>query len=386
MTKRRGGVVTLAGAGVAALLLTLGFVLAVLLVPVGVGLPALDAVLALTRRAADRRRGDRRELRLPTGLLKRLRAVVRHDRTWRDLAWQAVLGTVVLPASVGTLLLIVSGMAALATPTLYLLGPLTINGQYVDGTGRAWILFGQGALMCAVAYPLHQLLVTADLGLARTLLQPTRRALMSGRIAELTTSRAEGADLAARELRRIERDLHDGVQAQLTALTITLGLAARQVADEPALALVLEARQTAGQALQGLRDIVHGIHPPVLSERGLTGGLHELALAAPIAVRLEIALDDRLPAPIESALYFTVAELLTNAARHGGASRAWIDLRRSPDIHLTVRDDGCGGALPGTSGGLAGLRRRLAIFDGRLSITSPTGGPTVVEVTLPCAW
>jgi signal transduction histidine kinase len=202
----------------------------------------------------------------------------------------------------------------------------------------------------------------------------------------LAATRAETLDTHAMELRRIERDLHDGAQAQLTALAMNLGLAEQLLnGDEQARALIAEARSSAGTALEGLRDIVRGIYPPVLAERGLAGGVHELALAAAVPVELQVELPGRLAEPMESALYFSVAELLTNVTRHGAATQAQLRLRLVDGmVRLTVRDDGRGGAAFRPGGGLDGLRRRLAAFDGWLTVDSPAGGPTVAEVVVPC--
>ena len=387
-------VAALVASGTAALLLVVAAVVAAVLVPVGVGLPVLDAVLAGSRRHAARRRRRMPEPvpqpypPLPAGLLARLRVVLTDSATWRDLAWQAAAGVVLLPAAGATILLGLAALGGLLAPLLLALSPagevLSLNGQQVTDQAGAWLLAGQGIVGVAVALGLQRLLVAADTALARALLRPTARAVLTGRVAELTRTRTEAVDAQAVELRRIERDLHDGAQAQLIALTIDLGLA-EQLLSGDARALVAGARATAGVALEGLRDIVRGIHPPVLAERGLAGGVAELAMAAAVPVDLHVDLPDRLAAPVESALYFTAAELLTNVGRHGGAHRVELRLRRAGDaVRLTVRDDGRGGAVARPGGGLDGLRRRLAAFDGSLVVDSPRGGPTLVEVTVPC--
>ncbi|WP_089002072.1 sensor histidine kinase [Micromonospora echinofusca] len=166
-------------------------------------------------------------------------------------------------------------------------------------------------------------------------------------------------------------------------MAMNLGLAEELLARDPEAArgLVAEARTSAGTALSELRDVVRGIHPPVLADRGLAA----LALGAALPVDLDVDLPGRLAPPLESALYFTAAELITNAARHSGAARVAVRLRRTAEtVRLTVSDDGRGGADPQRGTGLAGIRRRLAVFDGRVRIDSPAGGPTVVDVELPC--
>jgi signal transduction histidine kinase len=198
-------------------------------------------------------------------------------------------------------------------------------------------------------------------------------------------------DAQAAELRRIERDLHDGAQARIVALGMSLGMAEDLVASDPvaAQALIAEAREASGRALAELRLLVRGIHPPVLAERGLDGGLHALALTLPVPVAVVVDLPGRPAAPVESAAYFAVAEALTNVVKHSQASTAWVSLAHHPThlggaIYITVGDDGVGGADPHAGSGLAGIERRLGAFDGSLSVDSPSGGPTVLTMELPC--
>ncbi|EXG81203.1 signal transduction histidine kinase [Cryptosporangium arvum DSM 44712] len=366
--------IRLVGAGLAACLRTFGLALSL----VGVGLVFLDATLAATVRAAARRQG--RTVSVP-----RLRARLADPATWRAVGWQAGLGLVLLPAGVAALVLALGGVAGVLAPVLEAVphpGELSLNGRVIADQRTAWVVCAQGVVLGVAAYGLGRLLVAAEAALASALLRPS---VENARIAELTESRAQSVRAAEQELRRIERDLHDGAQAHLVAVALDLGLVEQLVDDERARRLVAEARAGAAAALEGLREIVHGIHPPVLAERGLAGGVQELALAAALPVEVEVELPGRPPAPVESALYFTVAELLTNAARHAGARRASVVLRRDGDaIRLTVRDDGHGGARPRPDGGIAGLRRRLAAFDGQLAVTSPVGGPTIIEVSVPC--
>ena len=220
------------------------------------------------------------------------------------------------------------------------------------------------------------------------LLRPSPAAALSQRVAQLTEQRADATAAQAAELRRIERDLHDGAQARLVALGLALTTAERAVDSDPdrAKALLREARASTTTALRELRDLVRGITPPVLSERGLTDALRALALDTPLpmSVHADPGFDTRLDAPIESALYFGTAELLTNAVKHANAGRVTIRLcRRRDTIVIEVDDDGRGNAVPSDTGGLAGLRRRLAVFDGTLSIDSPAGGPTRVRMEVP---
>ncbi|MBN9619839.1 MAG: ATP-binding protein, partial [Actinobacteria bacterium] len=208
------------------------------------------------------------------------------------------------------------------------------------------------------------------------------------RVEQLTESRAETVDTQAAELRRIERDLHDGAQARLVALGMSLAMAEQQLARDPegARTLLTEARTASSDALAELRDLVRGIHPPVLADRGLVGAVQALALAAPLPVEVQADLAGRLPAPVESAMYFAVAEALTNIVKHAEAQHAWVELRRTGDVlTATVRDDGAGGVDPSRGTGIRGIERRLSAFDGTLAVESPPGGPTDLVMVLPCA-
>jgi signal transduction histidine kinase len=177
---------------------------------------------------------------------------------------------------------------------------------------------------------------------------------------------------------------------RLVALTMNLGMAEDAIEADPAgaKALLAEARASASAALSELRDLVRGIHPPVLADRGLVSAVQALALtlASSIPIELELRLDRRLGAPVESAAYFVVAESLANAVRHSGAHRIQVSVVDSgPALRITVRDDGRGGANPARGTGLRGIQRRLSAFDGTLRIASPLGGPTVLDMELPCA-
>jgi signal transduction histidine kinase len=220
------------------------------------------------------------------------------------------------------------------------------------------------------------------------MLRPSPAAALSQRVARLTEQRDGATAAQAAEIRRIERDLHDGAQARLVALGLALTTAERTVDRDPgqAKALLREATATATAALRELRELVRGITPPVLAERGLTDALRALALDIPLPVSVEAGpgLDGRLDAPVESALYFGTAELLTNTVKHARASRVTIRLSPQPgNLVIEVTDDGCGNATLAAAGGLAGLARRLALFDGTLFLDSPAGGPTHATMTVP---
>jgi signal transduction histidine kinase len=211
---------------------------------------------------------------------------------------------------------------------------------------------------------------------------------LAGRVQQLTQTRADAVDTAAAELRRVERDLHDGAQARLVALGMNLRAAQRLIPGSPQAAaeLVAEAIQTSSKALTELRDLVRGIHPPVLADRGLGDAVRALALDTPLHTETDIDVPGRLDAPVESACYFAVAEALTNAVKHSGARHVQIRMQHAAGLlRIEVTDDGAGGADPRNGSGLSGLERRLGTFDGILAVSSPPGGPTIVVIEVPCA-
>ena len=209
---------------------------------------------------------------------------------------------------------------------------------------------------------------------------------LAQRIGVLETTRAGAVDAQEAKLRKIERDLHDGAQARLVSLGISLGLAESKFGSDPeeAQALVTEARQGVQEALGELRDLVRGIHPPVLTDRGLGAALGTLADRSPVPATVHVDLDERPPVAVESAAYFIVAEALANAGKHAGATHVDVRVvRRDALVVVDVEDDGHGGADP-RGGGLSGLRQRLEALDGTLTVVSPPGGPTLVHGELPC--
>ncbi|MGZ4461681.1 MAG: histidine kinase [Gaiellaceae bacterium] len=230
--------------------------------------------------------------------------------------------------------------------------------------------------LCAAAF-LHALVVALTAG---------DRAALTERIDVLTTTRAGAVEEAQEELTRIERNLHDGAQARLVALGMSLGMAEQKLATDPEAArqLLVEARSGAAEALKELRDLARGLHPPILSDRGLGAALSALASRSPVPVDVSLDVPERPPAPVETAAYFVAAEGLANAAKHAGATRIEIRIAREPGrLTVEIRDDGKGGADPAGTG-LSGLRRRVEALDGRFSVSSPAGGPTIIGAVLPC--
>jgi signal transduction histidine kinase len=224
-------------------------------------------------------------------------------------------------------------------------------------------------------------------GLARILLTPGQ-AELTQRVYHLTQTRTETIDSGAAEIRRIERDLHDGAQARLVAVGMTLGAAEDLIGTQPdaARALLTEARTASAQALAELRALVRGIHPPVLADRGLADAIRALALDSGLKVDVIAELPGRPQPPVESAAYFAVCELLANISKHAGTRQAWIDLHYERGLlRIDVADNGSGGADPADGTGLRGIERRVAAFDGILALNSPVGGPTVATMEIPCA-
>ena len=259
-----------------------------------------------------------------------------------------------------------------------LFGLVMLSNQFVTRAGA----IGQGLVLLAAGVYLMPRVVREHLAGAPEV------AALTERVETLTQTRHDAVDTAAAELRRIERNLHDGAQARLVAVGMSLRAAERMFASNPeaALALVSEARETSSRALTDLRDLVRGIYPPVLADRGLADAVRALALDSPLRTELDVDLPGEVEMPVGAAVYFGVAEVLANAVRHSGARTIRIHLRHAAGaLRAEVTDDGAGGADPAAGTGLAGVERRLATFDGILAVSSPPGGPTIVAIEVPCA-
>lgn len=260
--------------------------------------------------------------------------------------------------------------------------PLCVVGVVVDGV--LYMAGGRPAVL-----PLLTRMVDRGAGLSRRLLTPAPGGRLAERVEELTVTRAGAVAAHGAELRRIERDLHDGTQARLVSLSMRIGLARRAYDADPTRgrALLDDAQDQVEAALGELRHVVRGIHPPILTDRGLVGAVRALAAASGLQVVVDVAEGadgPRAPAAVEAAAYFVVAEALTNAAKHSGAERATVELARGPGVlRIGVRDEGRGGADERGGTGLLGIRRRIAALDGTVRVSSPAGGPTVVDVEIP---
>jgi signal transduction histidine kinase len=312
----------------------------------------------------------------------KLRWLLSDPATWRDLLWVLVNALVgwIVAAAAATLAIV--GVVAFLVPVISRAVPppafpgntnstLAVLGVAMLTTGvlaAPWLLRGYGLL-------------------ASTLLAPPGKAELTQRVRYLAQTRTEALDTGAAEIRRIERDLHDGAQARLVAMGMTLDAAGQIIDTDPqaARALLNEARDSSVKALTELRALVRGIHPPVLADRGLADAVKALSLDTPPRIHLASDLHGRPPAPIESAAYFAVSELLANVTKHAEAGETWIDIRYTDQmLRIGVTDNGHGGADPARGTGLRGIERRLAAFDGILAVSSPPGGPTAVTMEIPC--
>ncbi|SFQ17744.1 sensor histidine kinase [Actinomadura madurae] len=373
--------------------------LAAVLALLPIALPSLPSAVKPLRAlaSAERRRAGRvlgREIPEPyppsrgEGLAE-ARRLLRSPSTWRDVAWLALHGVTALGTAMIAVGIWPSIPFTLSLPLWWWAAPEGSQSAFItlDSWPKALTMpFLQGAFDLAVLLWLVPRLVRWQARLAEALLSPTRRTSLAERVEELTETRAEALEAHGAELRRIERDLHDGTQAQLVAAALRLGLADRRFDGDPeaARALFLEAREGIEEALTQLRTVIRGIYPPILSDRGLAGALRALAAGQPIPVEMDVE-DGRAPAAVEAAAYFVVAEALTNIAKHSGARYGRVAVRREPGrLTISVRDDGKGGADPDRGSGLAGIRRRVAALDGTTRLDSPDGEGTTLEVELPC--
>ena len=360
-----------------------------------VGLPILTATLYLARATAA---GERARVRLflgtqierPTYKPPKSRSVWHRviapftDRTtWKELAYvwlvQPILGVVNFTVAV----------TAWAVPLWAITLPIYATRSSPEiWTGErldTWDKIIPVAIGGLVVLPLVPWIIRGfaalDAVVARALLSPSK-------VDTLRETQARTVDIAIADRRQIERDLHDGAQQRLLSLGMDLGMAMEKFESDPdaARALVGDAHAELQRAIAELRNLARGIHPAVLTDRGLDAALSALAARSPVPVRLDVRLKERPPASVEATAYFIVAESLTNAARYANATTVDVDVRQKGDkLHIEVADNGVGGAEQRAGGGLAGLADRASSVEGTLSVTSPQGGPTVVTADLPCA-
>ncbi len=266
--------------------------------------------------------------------------------------------------------------------------PMNVIGVRLDSWSDALLTGAVLAAGCAVLlWLVVPLLARLHARLAEKLLSPPATEALSDRVDTLTETRAGALAAHANELRRIERDLHDGTQARLVAFAMRLGVAERALADDPATTarMLREMRDGNEEAMAELRAVARSIYPPILADRGLAGAIGALAAGCPVPVQTTVDDPGDLPAAVEAAAYFVLAESLTNVAKHSGATAVELRVRRENTVLcLEIVDDGRGGIDEGNGTGLLGIRRRVAALDGTTFVTSPAGGPTSIRVELPC--
>ncbi|MFF9894354.1 sensor histidine kinase [Streptomyces longispororuber] len=388
-------------------------VVSLVLIPLGIGLFTTPSVLLAVRRFATLHRvqaGEwadvgiavpyRREPARPrpglAGQVARCTRMLKDPATWRDLQWllaHMTFGTVLALIPPVLVLYMLYGwvLACGVWKPIYEAG----GGEWyafihVTSQSAAFAAAALGTALFIVSLYVNRPLLRAHFLLSRTLLAPTatmRERELALRVGRLEETRHDAVDSSAAELRRIERDLHDGAQARLVAMGMDLGTIEAIVEKDPAKAkeMIAKARQNSGEALTELRDLVRGIHPPVLAERGLGDAVRALALRLPVATDVDVELPGRADASVEAAAYFAVSEVLTNAVKYAHADRVWVDVHHADGmLRIAVTDDGKGGAVIGAGTGLSGVERRLGTFDGVLAVSSPVGGPTMVTMEIPC--
>ncbi|MEZ0140068.1 sensor domain-containing protein [Microbacterium sp. NRRL B-14842] len=360
-------------------------------------LPQVVQVLHAWSDRARRRIGRRRGEDLPplTRTLPRGATIDERLRyafsraTARDALWLTVHAFPVMWLSLLTLALPLSAVNSLAVTWYWQFAPADdpVGSPYpVTSWELAWTM-----PLVALAYAVAALFLVPVVArlvafVSAKLLATPQKSRLAARVDALTLSRAAALDAHAAELRRIERDLHDGAQNRLVNVVMMLGIAERaQETGGDVLEPLRRAQDAATDALAGLRRTVHDIYPPILDELGLEGALASLAGRSVVPCTLDAADVGRVPAAVESASYFVVAEALTNVNKYSAATRATVRVEREGELLLiTVEDDGVGGAVERPGGGFAGIRRRVEAFEGTMDLSSPAGGPTILRTELPC--
>ncbi|WP_244204252.1 sensor histidine kinase [Streptomyces africanus] len=321
------------------------------------------------------------------GLRAWLTTRLRERATWRELGHALLFAGLLWPVdALAVTAFLLGPLSVVATPVLVAVsGEAKVLKVWLVTTWPAAVGFAVlGLLLLALGAYLLGVAAGARAGLARLLIAP-READLGVRVVELARSRVRLVDAFEAERRRIERDLHDGAQQRLVALTMTLGLARLDAPPGPLADQLAKAHEQAGTALAELRELIHGIHPKVLADYGLEAAVADAADRSAVPVDVALELPGRLSQAVEAAAYFVVCEALANVGRHSGASRAEVSGgHRDGRLVLRIRDDGRGGARAGEGSGLTGLADRVSVLDGRLSLSSPPGGPTLLRVEIPC--
>jgi signal transduction histidine kinase len=363
-----------------------------------VGLPILTATFYLARAAAHSERMRVRAFlgadiphpayqpRKSDGLWHRLTAPFTDRTTWKEVIYvwlvQPTLSIVNFTVAVTAWAI---PLWAITLPIYAVRWPSAAPDLWSGKTLDTWHEVIPVAIAGLIVLPLVPWIIR---GVAAVDRAAARWGLSESKVAVLRETQARSVDIAMADRRQIERDLHDGAQQRLLSLGMDLGMALEKFESDPdaARGLVGDAHAELQRAIAELRNLARGIHPAVLTDRGLDAALSALAARSPVPVRLDVKLHERPPASVEATAYFIVAEALTNAARYANAKRVDVKVRQNGDkLHIEVKDDGVGGAEKRAGGGLAGLADRASSVEGSLRVNSPQGGPTVVTADLPCA-
>lgn len=358
----------------------IGVLVVVGLALLGAGLPLVSVALAKADWVAAAAMHDGADVERTDIQLREPKTLV------RPIAYTVVMLTLGGAIAVLVLLVAIGSVVALLSPYLAITGDSAVIGPFtVTTVAHSLFAAGVGAALLAVLAWASPNIARAHVRLLRqTLTRPEQR--LRHDLTATAQSRARLVRAFDIERRHIERDLHDAIQPQLLSVSMTLGLALTALPpDAPGRDDVVRAQQQARQTLDDLRRVVRNIHPQVLIDHGLGAAIREIADGFAIPVTVDDRLGSRLASDVETNLYFCVAELLSNIVKHSTASRGDILIHRlAPDqVHIRVRDDGCGGAARHENGGLSGITDRLAALDGTLTIASPLGGPTVITVVVP---
>jgi signal transduction histidine kinase len=324
-------------------------------------------------------------------------AALRSQATWRQLGYHLLAAPLLAVGAIVAFGLWLTGLLftfiyafawMLSTPSVYRRGQSASPAAHLPHLGLPvdlWLTLA-GIALLLLAPRFSALVGNVDAWAARTLLGPSRAEVLEHKVAHLKETRAGVVDAADAERRRLERDLHDGTQQRLVSLAMNLGMARAQAGTvEDAHAAITDAHEEAKAALAELRNLVRGLHPAVLEDRGLDAALSGIAARVPIPVRLTVDMPRRPSPAIEAVAYFVVSEGLNNITKHAQATQAEVIVQRAGNrLHIIITDDGVGGADPARGTGLAGLAKRAEAVDGTFEISSPEGGPTMITVDLPC--
>ncbi|RSN60445.1 histidine kinase [Amycolatopsis sp. WAC 04182] len=367
-----------------------GMLFVLMMCPFGVGIPAVPHALKLIRYPLNfERRRAARLLDEPIPQPYRSGNPVTDPASRRDLAWLAFHAATGFVIGIFAIAFPLGGLRQIVTAFIWPMVPGGVEsslGFMVTSWPLAALSAITGAGMIALLF-LYPRLARWQASITRRLLAPAPGVVLIDRVAELAASRAAALEAHGAELRRLERDLHDGTQARIAAVVLQLGIADSLFDKDPQRAreLLGKAQDTATGALAELRTVVRSIYPPLLTDRGLDGAVTALADRCPVPCSVDVRTRSRRPAAVEAAAYFVVAEMLANITKHSGAEHAWITLDGTADtLLIEIRDDGHGGADEAAGSGLSGIRKRAEAFDGILKLSSPAGGPTVLKVELPC--